>query len=173
MKWTDIQLTSAGQYMKLKTGENKIRIVSEVEAFGKHYDRENKKITICIGKDKGCTECEKGNKPRVQWLLWVIDRADGKIKLLEVGYSIILQISKLAQTKDYEFDIMPSYDMIIIKEGEGLDTEYTVIPARVIDVALTEKEKEEIMKLESPAKIIQKKKERLIGEFEDIVEEPF
>ncbi len=27
--------------------------------------------------------------------------------------------------------------------------------------------------LESPAKIIQKKKERLIGEFEDIVEEPF
>ncbi|MEW6687264.1 MAG: hypothetical protein AB1393_13845 [Candidatus Edwardsbacteria bacterium] len=148
----------------MKHGENKIRIVSEAEPYGKHYNPETKKTLVCIGKDKGCEGCQQGNKPRVQWLLWVIDRTDNKIKMLEIGYSILQQISKLAQSQEYGFEIIPNYDITITKEGEGLETEYTVIPARK-DTLLIEVEREEIENLESPIEIIRKKKEKL--------EEPF
>ena len=160
MRWDDPNLISTGQYIKLKQGENRVRIVSEVEPYGKHYTKD-KRTYICLGKDMGCLECANGEKPRLQYLGWAIDRVDGKIKMLEVGYQIVSQIKKLAESKEYGFEIMPNYDLTITKEGEMLETEYTLIPARQ-DTKLTEAEQEEIMSLESPAEIIKQKKAKLM-----------
>lgn len=162
MKWNDQNLIppTSGGYLKLKQGENKIRIVSEAEVFGKHF--KNKKSTICLGKEI-CDLCIEGDKPKPSWLMWVIDRADGEIKMLEAGYQIISQVQKMAQSSEYGFEGLPSYDIIIQKEGEGLDTEYIATPARK-DSDLTEEEKEDISALKSPSEIVEEKKKGTIKE---------
>jgi hypothetical protein len=92
---------------------------------------------------------------------WVIDRKDGKVKLLRFGHSIFKQIGALAVNDEYQFDITPNYDMTIKKEGEGLDTEYNVTAARQ-DTEITEKELEEITsKVKDPKEIIESMKAKL------------
>lgn len=150
--------TSGGDWMNLIVGENKIRIISEFDTFGRHYNQKTKKSVTCIGKDRGCTYCIKASgileslkiskengeddvtkelmnqyqksKSKVQFLVWIIDRRDKRIKLWSYGSSIQDKISVLAKSKDYGFSDIPNYDMTIIKKGQGLDTEYDVIADR-------------------------------------------
>lgn len=157
MKWTDKNLMPQGKFLKLKQGENKLRIVSEVEVYGKHYSTAGGKAITCIGKDKGCMGCDAGNESKPQWSCYAIDRTDEKIRIWEFGYTIFQKIQKLAKSAEYGFENLPNYDITITKEGEGLDTEYDVIPSRK-DIALTEEEKEAIAVLIPIADIIAKKK---------------
>jgi hypothetical protein len=144
--------------MNLERGENKIRILSEFEDYGTHYD--NKKSVVCLGKDK-CSYCQNGERAKVQYLGWVIDRKDGEIKLLRFGSSVSKQITELARSDEYGFDSVPDYDLTIKKTGEGLETEYVVIPARKSTV-LTEDEKVRYLdKFKSPKDIIEKMKEKV------------
>ena len=163
MKWNDKDLIppSGGGYLKLKPGENKIRIVSEAEVFGKHF-KNKKYMGICIGKED-CEFCIEGDKSKPSWLLWVIDRADNQIKMFEAGYMIISQIQTLAKSSEYGFESLPAYDIFIQKDGESLETEYTVTPARK-DTELAEEEKEDISALKSPALIIEDKKKGVLKE---------
>jgi hypothetical protein len=156
-KWNDPKLiSSSSKYLKLHEGENKIRIVSEAGVMGKHWIE--KKTIICIGKDEGCSGCETGNDPKPVWLCYVIDRTDNKIKLAEFGYTIIQQIQKLAQSEEYKFDVIPPYDITIVKTGSGLETEYTVIASRK-DTPLTAEEEFEIKRLTPIEDMIKKKKQ--------------
>ena len=117
---------------------------------------------ICIGKEN-CEFCTEGDKPKPSWLLWAIDRADNQIKMFEAGYMIISQIQTLAKSSEYGFESLPAYDIFIQKDGESLETEYTVTPARK-DTELTEEEKEDISALKSPALIIEDKKKSVLKE---------
>ena len=156
VSWDDPNIISSSEkFLKLKQGENKIRIVSEAGVFGKHWV--NKKTTICIGKEDGCMGCEAGNESKPAWLCWVISRSDGKIKQMEIGYMIVKKINALAQTDEYKFSEIPPFDLTIIKSGEGLDTEYDVVASRK-DTPLTDTEKAEIEGLTPIAEIIEKKK---------------
>ena len=147
-------------WMNLETGENKVRIVSEFEDYGTHYDQKNNKSVICVGKEN-CEFCQKGDKPRVQFLGWVIDRKDGKVKLLRIGHSIFKQIGALAKFGEYAFEDMPDYDMTIVKKGEGLDTEYSVVPARQ-NTPLTDEEQKMIEeKVKSPREVIDNMKAKV------------
>ena len=171
-----------GSWMTLEKGDNKVRIVSEFFDYGSHYDNNKKESVICLGKEE-CLICKSNEdlpekdqiKTRVQFLGWIIDRADGGVKLLRIGYSIVKQIGEYANNDEYAFDDVPPYDITIKKEGEGLDTVYTVIPARK-NIELTKKEKEDVAKLDSPKEILEgmraKVVSRLISSDEETVEEP-
>lgn len=157
MRWNDPKLiSSSSKFLRLKQGENKVRLVSEVGVMGKHWDN-RKMVGVCIGKDEGCPHCAEGNDPKPVWLCWAIDRIDSKIKQLEMGYTIIQQLQKLAQSKEYGFTESPPYDITIIKTGEGLDTEYTVIASRQ-DTELTPEEIEKVQDLTPIKDIIEKRK---------------
>lgn len=132
---------NSGQWMKLKEGENRIKIVSDFEDYGIHYIPAEKKSYICIGRENGCPYCAKGLTPTAQFMGYVIDRADNRVKLLHVGWTIYKAISDLQASVDYGFDGLPPYDIIINKTGSGIDTQYTVMPSRK-DTPLTEEEKE-------------------------------
>jgi hypothetical protein len=161
----------AGNWMNLEQGENKIRIVSNFEDYGNHFDSISKKSTVCIGKDEGCEYCKLGQKPRVQFLGWVIDRKNNEVKLLRIGFQIHRAIGELATSDEYGFDDTPDYDMTIKKEGEGLDTEYHVIPARK-NTALTVEESNEInAKVKDPREIIEKMQAKVAPKKEEIIEE--
>jgi len=153
-------IASGGDWMALEEGDNRIRIVSEFVDYGEHFDNAKKRSFVCLGKDE-CSYCKAGEKVKVRYLGWVIDRKDGKVKLLRFGHSIFKQIGALAINEEYEFDESPSYDMTIKRDGKGLDTEYNVTAARK-DSKITEKELEEIEeKVKDPIEIIENMKAKL------------
>lgn len=146
-----------GAWLTLQEGDNKIRIVSEFQAYGNHFDPSTNKSAICIGKEE-CQYCKQGLKPNVQFLGYVIDRNDNKVKLLRIGYQIFQQLGEFGESEDYAFDVFPDYDITIKRTGEKLATKYTVIPARK-NSKLTKEEKEMIEeKSETPKEIIESMK---------------
>ncbi len=108
---------SSGDFMTLKQGENKVRVVSEFEPF----------------------ESEFQGKMKTRFMGYVIDRTDGLIKPLTIGSQIFGQLGVLSLSSEYNFDNLPPYDVIIKKSGDGIDTEYTVLAARQ-NTELTEAE---------------------------------
>ena len=152
-----------GNWMKFEEGDNKVRFVSNDFDFGSHFDTQEKKSFICTGKET-CKYCQKGEKSRVRFYAWVIDRKDGKVKLAEYGYSIHKKIDNLAKSEDYGFETTPNYDITITRKGKGLDTEYNILADRK-DTPLTEEEEKMIEEECKPLEeMIQKKKEKLLEE---------
>ncbi len=135
-----------GDFMKLQTGDNRVRIVSDFEPIATHWAN-GKKLGVCIGKDKGCEFCAKDNKPNVKFMLWVIDRSpeaeeeakkegfEKKFKKLEVGYTVVKQLDDLRQDEEWSWDEetkLPGYDVNIKKSVKGTgkspsDTSYSTI----------------------------------------------
>jgi len=118
-------------------GENKLRVLSGYEAYGNHWVVADNRSYVCLGKDNGCVYCEnekdkdcKTSRRSVKFLMWVLDRADGEVKIAQVGYSIIKQLGTLATSEDWAFDDIPPYDVVIKKTGEKLKTEYNVTPTK-------------------------------------------
>ena len=154
-------VNSGGKWLnKIPVGENKYRIVSQFYHFGEHWDGMSK---VCIGKESGCKYCNDGKKPNLRFLGWIIDRADGKFKIMKTGHSVVKQISALDEKDDYKFgeDGLPKYDITITRVGETkTDTKYTILPGRK-DTKLTEEELEKQKELKDPLEIIVAMKEKL------------
>ncbi len=159
MRFGDAEEPERGNWLRLKEGKTKVRLVSECEPIGKHWNQKTKKSKICIGKDKGCLECQSDNKPKVQWVVWVIDRTDNNTKLATFGWQIVEQLKQLAMNEEYAFDVIPEYDITITKTGEGLETEYSIIADRK-NIPLTEEETMNIEALKSVEKIVHEMKEK-------------
>jgi hypothetical protein len=149
---------SGGDFYMLQSGSNKVRIVSELVDRGTHFSASEKRSFTCLGKDEGCKFCASGDKPRVKFLMWVIDRRDGSIKLADFGYSIVKAVSALQQDEDYTFENIPDFDIKIVKSGEGMNTEYTVTPSP--KTALTEDEQTKVLALESIDSVAENLKEK-------------
>lgn len=170
----NIGKNSDGGWLHLETGDNKIRILSEYEVYAKHWI--NKKAQVCVGKDKGCAYClsadtDKKEKPSVKFLLWVIDRRDGKAKIAEFGWTIIKAIADLKEDDEYAFDVLPEYDINVKKtvKGSGTrpsDTEYTVIAARS-NTPLTDDELQIVSGLKPVKDIIEGIKTKSINEYKN------
>lgn len=94
------------------------------------------------------------DKPQFAYVCNVIDRSDGKIKLLDLRSTIYAQIVDYATNADYgsPADGEQGYDITIKKEKTGplpQNVKYTVIPARG-NSPITEAEKElELYNLET------------------------
>ena len=154
-------VASGGDWMNLQVGDNKVRIVSDFKDYGTHYNPKTNKSVVCVGHGQ-CSLCAVGDEPRVQFLGWVIDRADGKLKLLRIGYRVYEQLGKLALNEEYAFEDTPSYDVTINRTGEGKSTKYAVVPARK-NTELTQAEKVLIGEnMKEPDEIIQKMKDKVV-----------
>lgn len=129
-------------FWRPEKGENKVRILSEYEAYSSHFVNADKKSYMCLKDDIACTFCEQDIKSGVKFLLWILDRKSGEVKLAQLGYSIIKQIGELSCSEDWKFENIPDYDITIKKTGQGLETEYFVQPTPNKE-PLTEEEKNE------------------------------
>lgn len=109
-KAEDDGLISSGDYLKLKEGDNRLRLMSE-----------------CV-PHKG----EYQGKPNFKWLCYVLDRKDGQIKPFFMPHTIYKQIVALQTNPDYEFfDVPMPYDVTIHAAGAGTkEVKYTLLPAR-------------------------------------------
>lgn len=126
MKLKDIRKavsSEGGKYLKLQDGPNKIRIVSDAKQIWKVF---NGKDTVTITDPNA----DRPKEAKMRFAVIVIERASGEVKLAEFGASIMGQVADLAESDEYGFDGLPPYDITIIREGSGLETEYKVIAAR-------------------------------------------
>ena len=116
-------LLSSGDYLKLKEGQNRIRLVTE-----------------CLAH-----EGEFQGKKNFKWLCLVIDRADQKVKPFFMPHTIYKQIVALQRSEDYAFDGVPMpYDLTINADGAGTkEVKYALMPARK-ESQLTQAENEAI-----------------------------
>ena len=129
MTWNDVKEPGKGgnvDFLKLKDGINIMRIVSSPAQISIHWEKgidgQNKKV-ICPGS--GCPICKAGKSPQMRYQIQVIDRADGKIKVLEQGTTVFNAIK--AYAIDPEYGDPSKYDIKIKKEGSGRDTKYSVV----------------------------------------------
>ena len=161
-----------GGFWRPQKGISKVRILSEYEAYGFHWDNKKKKGGRCIGKDEGCIFCKEGDNPKAKFLMWVIDREDNVIKIAQIGYTVIQQIAELQVSDDWGFSVVPDYDITINRKGEGIDTKYFVQPAST-KTKLTTAEKKAVDETTKDLKeIIERMKEKMGGSSVQVDEEP-
>lgn len=117
-------LLSSGDYLKLKEGANRLRLLSECLAHEGEYQ----------------------GKKNFKWLCLVLDRADGKVKPFFMPHTIYKQIVALQRSDDYAFDGVPMpYDLTVNADGAGTkEVKYTLMPARK-ESALTAAENQQLL----------------------------
>lgn len=128
-----------GQYLKLKEGNNTIRLMSP-----------------CVGHE----DTYNGRK-NFKWVCWVIDRADNVIKPFFMPHSIYTDIEAYQMNPEYAFETVPMpYDVTIHAKGAGTkEVKYTVTPARQ-NTPLTGAETEEFGKRMDIHEFVKKLKDK-------------
>lgn len=114
-----------GNFMKLKDGENKFRILSK-PIIG-WLDWKDKKPYRFTFKNKPEKPLEKGPIKHF-WAFIVWNYQAESIQVLEVTQQTIQQaIANLS--KDDDWGAPFAYDIKVVRKGKDLDTEYSVIPS--------------------------------------------
>jgi len=125
--------TEAGSFFKLKSGENKFRILTDA-VVGKVGWKDNKPFRVG-GVDaeispKDVDTDEKTKRPKINDFMafMVYDHIEGKVMLAEFTQASIKKgILALAENKDWGH---PSgYDITVVKTGDGLNSKYTITPS--------------------------------------------
>lgn len=136
---------SASRYMKLEKGKaNKFRILGKpIDGYeywvaleeGKKPVRKPKDVTISPEELSGAPE----DKPRYFWALPVYNYESSQIQILQLTQkSIQRAIKEYSAHEDY--GTPTGYDLTIKREGDGFDTEYSVIasPPKPLDDEIKE-----------------------------------
>lgn len=110
------------------------KVFKEADAKGLAKGSEARKKHTKAGYDK-----QPFGKLKSKYLIHVLDRADGQIKLLDKGKGVFEALKKYAMNPEY--GDLRNYDVTITRTGTGwMDTEYSVTPARS-NTPLTDEEK--------------------------------
>ena len=130
MSFKDIEVSEASSYLKLVTGENRLRIVSEaIPRWVAWKDSKSMNFLTKEAADKHNNSCtDEKQKAKPKYAMWVINRASDEILCADFGVLIMKALKNLANDSEYGFEGLPSYDIKITKTGEGMDTEYAVLP---------------------------------------------
>jgi len=122
-------------------------VFKEADDKGLKKGSEARKKHTKAGYDK-----QPFGKLKSKYLIHVLDRADGQIKLLDKGKGVFEALKKYAMNPEY--GDLRNYDVTITRTGTGwMDTEYSVTPARSNtpltdeEVALYEAKKVDLHKL--------------------------
>lgn len=159
------QYGGPSQYLKLKDGDNLVRLLTPLEVVGKHFLKQGYK-GICIGKEEGCEGCKYGDKPSAKWIGWAYapekwgDQIVNELRLVEFGYKILTQLRDLQKDDEYGFEEFPMPYAVNIKTSNAGTTNvtYTVMPRK--ETPLDEKMMEELTKKTPVPEIIEAMKEK-------------
>jgi len=127
---TTTQSNNKSAYMRLKEGNNDVRILSNPIQYYVHWvetDQGKRKIVSPIDHPELVSKLEdRGFRRQVRWILKVIDRSDNTPKLLEVGSQIFNGL--LSIIKNPKWGNANNYDMTIKRLPVGSNPLYQVTP---------------------------------------------
>ncbi len=120
-------------YVKLETGDTKVRILSKPTIGWSYWNTEQKPVRIAgttePAVDKSLIHKDKFGNQHVKhfWAMVVYNYNAKQIQVLEITQSSILtSLKDLAENADWGSPFL--YDINIKKEGAGKETTYTVTP---------------------------------------------
>jgi len=159
-----------GRIYSFQAGDNRIRIVSPMAVYGRHYSPTTKYKTG-VGRDDGCQYCvsedEALRKVTVSHLCWVIDRRDGRIKEADLSYTVVKSINDVTEIDGYGFtqteDGVFPYDINVRKmDVDGQKVSYNVVPMGA--TPLSDQEVRRVRELPGLETIVEKRKRHEQGE---------
>jgi hypothetical protein len=133
-----------GNYMKFQDGENRFRILGSPilgwETWKDLPEGGRKPIRTTMDKPFGVDEIEDGDPTNVKhfWAMPVWNYKEERIQVLEITQKGI-QKTLRALAKDVDWGSPTSYDIVVTKTGQKLETEYSVSPkpAKKLDAGIT------------------------------------
>ena len=135
----DYEVPESGNgYMRLEQGENKFRILSAHPIIGTEVwvaQKDGSKKPVRIRTDEEIPRdiiCE--GAPKHFWAMVVWNYKKNLVQILQLTQKSILgAVSGLIKNEDWGDP--HAYDIIINRKGEGLETEYSVMPTPKKDLA--------------------------------------
>lgn len=121
-------------YFKFEQGQNKFRIVSKPIMGFEYWNTENKPVRLREFPEDLPLDIrvENADDPATQikhfWAMAIIDRVDGRIKTLEITQKSIMHDMK-ALFDNEDWGDPANYDITVTREGEKLETKYSVQPS--------------------------------------------
>ena len=152
-----LTLIGNSKYLRLTGGQQyRIRIVSSPYRFFKIFRRIGGRVLTAITDTKTGVNLPDGTIPTERYALYILDRADGKIKLLEAPLSIVRSIANHAEvTGCNPTDPDHGSDYVIKVDGTGMNTRYSVTP--LMETPLTDADKNAVkITSEDPLHILYK-----------------
>ena len=115
-------------FTRFNLGDNKVRILSEVTIGYVWW--ENKKPYRCERLDQIPSGIEKGGRDGFKefWAFKVYNHTEQTVQVMEVTQTTI-KTALFSYNNDEDWGDVREYDLNIRKTGEGMKTEYTVIPS--------------------------------------------
>ena len=119
-------------YMKLKDGENVLRVLSSAIVGYEYWTEDNKPVRskeVFKGIPEDIRLDKDGNPTKVKhfWAFIVWNYDSGAIQILEITQATIQGAIK-ALVDNKKWGSPKEYDLAITRTGEGFDTEYNVVP---------------------------------------------
>lgn len=118
-------------FLKLEEGSTTVRVLANPIQYFVHWCEDSEGKSKKFNSPESETLVKRlgdagfGAKPR--WLLKVLDRADGEIKLVEVGIQVYNGIKALHNNK--KWGKPTEYDIDIVRGKKGTNPLYSVVPA--------------------------------------------
>lgn len=119
--------SSQGKYMKFKQGDNTFRILGEALLGYEDWNKDNKPVRYPYTPEKRPKPLDPKRPVKHFWAFPVWNYKEEAIQILEITQSGI-QLSLHQLANDEAWGDPNQYDICVNKSGEGLDTEYSVIP---------------------------------------------
>lgn len=152
----------SGDYFKFEKGENRIRLLTELEPVAKYFDPVSKKSVVMALK--GAPSTLNGIKCNIRYVCFVADQKNGSaICLAELPGSVAKQISDLQTDSEWSFADLPPYDLKVTKTGDGMETRYTTLPSKS-EAALPKSAQEDFKKKDPITEIVKKMIEKSGGQ---------
>ena len=148
-------------WFKFREGMNKIRVLAEPAVLATHFAN-GKSLGVCYGKDNGCPfHMLDQDQPSVRWLTWILDYADGAIKLAGLPWKITREIGAYEASEEYSFGEYPMpFDVTVNAKNAGtMQVEYSIVPARK-NTALPQPILDELIKKHAPEQVVEGMKEK-------------
>lgn len=130
--------SNSGRYMKLVKGENRFRILDSPIIGNEYWNLEGKPVRLRPG-DTVVPDAIRPNKDgspaslKHFWAMPVWSYTDKSVMVLElVQKGILKSIKELAEDDDWGNP--RNYDLVVNRDGEGLETEYSVKPKPAKDL---------------------------------------
>jgi len=146
--WNSMDVPGEGRgdrvsdFMQLKQGDNKGRVLSNPQQFAVHWvvDETGKKRKVGCAAI-GCPVCQRGqdtDKPQARWLIKFYNREEARVQLLEISSQILKGVLNLV--KDPDWGSVTEYDVNVKRGAPGTQPLYSVIPGRRAPLTADEKQ---------------------------------
>ena len=124
----DYKLPESNSFMRFQAGKNRFRIMSPLTTGYEYWNVDNKPVRsreMPTETPDGKTEEDGKVKISHFWALVVYNYATESFQLLEITQKGIMKYI-LNLVNDESWGAPQGYDLVVTREGDGLNTKYTV-----------------------------------------------